>query len=116
LLQPRDIRRAQAHPPQRGAEPPELTERAGGHLPGEHAPGHDPTDTRHPENGALGDRPEDRPPGGTGEDRDVARVESAVQEGPRRCLGPVRRVEQRDEQDLGRVFEGAHDGLTATKK
>ena len=116
LFQARDVGRAQAHAPQCGAEPPEITDRAGGDFPGEHAPGHDPTDTRQPENGARGDGPENRPPGLTGEDRDTARVEPAVQEGPRRRLGPVRRVEQRDEQDLGRVFEGAHDGLTATKK
>ena len=115
-LQARDVRRAQAHAPQRGAKSPELTDRAGGGRPGDHAPGHDPTDTRQPENGARGDGPENRPPGLTGEDRDTARVEPAVQEGPRRRLGPVRRVEQRDEQDLGRPLEGAHDGLTATKK
>jgi hypothetical protein len=115
-LQARDVRRAQAHAPQRGAESPEITDRAGGGLPGDHAPGHDPTDTRQPENGALGDGPESRPPGFTGEDRDVACVEPAVQEGPRRRLGPVRRVKQRDEQHLGRPLEGAHDGFTATNR
>jgi hypothetical protein len=46
----------------------------------------------------------------------VAGVHPGVQDGPGRRLGPARRVEQRDEQDLGGPLEGAHDGLTATKK
>jgi len=115
-LQARDVRRAQAHAPQGGAEPPELTDRAGGDFPGEHAPDHDPTDTRQLENGGPGDGSANRPPAFTSEERDTACVEPAVKEGPRRRVGPVRHVEQRDEQDLGRPLEGAHDGLTATKK
>jgi hypothetical protein len=115
-LQGRDVRRAEAHAPQRGAKPAELADRAGSDLPGEHAPSQHPTDTRHAERGGPGDGSESHPPGVTGEDRDVARVEPAVQEGPRRLLGPGLRVEQHAEQDLGWLLESTHDGLTATKK
>jgi hypothetical protein len=115
-LQARDIRRAQAHASQRGPEPPQLEDGAGGQLPGEHAAGRDPADARQTENGARRDGPERRSPGATGEDRDAVLAQAGVQEGPRRRIGPLCFFEQGDEQDLGRRLEGAHDGLTATKK
>lgn len=116
LLQAGDVRSAQAHAPQSGTEPPQLVDGAGGQLSDEHAAGHDPADARQMENGARGNGREGRPPGTTGEDRDAVLAQAGVQEGPRRRPGPLRLVEQGDEQHLGRSFEGGHDGLTATKK
>jgi hypothetical protein len=51
-----------------------------------------------------------------GADRAAVLAQAGVQEGPRRRLRPLRFFEQGDEQDLDRRLEGAHDGLTATKK
>jgi hypothetical protein len=85
-------------------------------LGGEGAAGHRPPHAGQPQGSREGDGLEGRPPGFTGENGDVVRSQPAVQQGPRRPLGLVRRVEERDEQDLGRTVEGAHDSLTATKR
>jgi hypothetical protein len=69
-----------------------------------------------PEGRRKGDGLEGRPPGFTGEKRDLVHAQTAVQQGPRGRLGLVHRVEERDEQDLGRPVEGAHDSLIATKR
>jgi len=112
------FREAQANSAERDAEPrgPGDVHRSGPELDGEGAAGPEPAEAGQLEDEGVGDGPEGRPPRVPGEERQVVRVEPAVQEGPRGRLGPARRGEGREEQDLGRPLEGAHAGLTATKK
>jgi hypothetical protein len=113
----RRVREAQAEATERQGEPLGAAHGAlGPQLGRECAARHHPAHPGQPERKHTGDGLEGRPPRLSGEDRDVVGVEAAVQEGPRRRLGPARRVEERDEQDLGRTGEGAHDSPTATKK
>jgi hypothetical protein len=114
----RGVRDAQAQAAERGPEPlfPAADGGAVTELDRERAAGHRPPHAGQPEGSREGDGLEGRPPGFTGEKGDVVRAQPAVQQGPRGRLGLVRRVEERDEQDLGRPVEGAHDSLIATKR
>jgi hypothetical protein len=118
VLERRDVRGGETRPPERDAEPA-VSAGGGGaaaELERERAAGHHPAQAGQPEDGRGGNGPEGRPPRFPREERDVVGMQPAAQQGGDRRLGLARRVEERDEQDLGRAVEGAHDSLSATKK
>jgi hypothetical protein len=118
VLERRDVRGGEARAPEghREAVVPARRRGAAAELEGERAARHHPADPVELEDGRGGGGRGDRLPRFPRQDGDVVGLPPGAQESPDRRLGPARRVEESDEQDLGRALQGAHDSLSATKK